>query len=89
MSDTPLTDDAVSEMKQWKLPFLEANTEGCSWQSPIVALCRKLERERREARTLESAIDVIMAAPLPDILRLFRERGILATMTTTAKEGAK
>ena len=48
-----------------------------------------LQRERDEARTLENAVDVIMAAPLPDILRLFRERGILATMTTTAKEGAK
>jgi hypothetical protein len=54
MSDTPETNSVLKEIKQHKIAFYtqECNFEGgkVSFESPIVSLCRKLERERDEAR---------------------------------------
>jgi hypothetical protein len=54
MSDTPETNSVLKEIKQHKIAFYtqECNFEGgkVSFESPIVSLCRKLERERDESR---------------------------------------
>ncbi len=44
------TDAAIAEMKKWRRPFLSETSEGVTYDSPLVDLCRRLERELNEAR---------------------------------------
>ena len=94
MIDTPETDKA--ERMAFGQEYMVPTEFARDLERQLNELATKLEDNKQslevaisDAQSLENAIDIIMAAPLPDILRLFRERGILATMTTTAKEGAK
>ena len=54
MSNTPETDAVLTEVKQHQIAFFtqECNFEGglVTWENPIVTLCKRLERERDEAR---------------------------------------
>lgn len=52
MSDTPETDAAIKDQSEWKRQFVSyTNTmDGVTYDGPVAALCRKLERERDEAR---------------------------------------
>lgn len=50
MSDTPETDAAIKAQSEWKLPFVSSTMGGVTYDGPVATLCRKLERERDEAR---------------------------------------
>jgi hypothetical protein len=50
MSDTPETDAAIKDQTGWMRPFVSTTLEGITYDSPVAALCRLLERERDEAR---------------------------------------
>ena len=50
MSDTPETDAAIKDQSEWKLPFVSATMDGVTYDGPVAALCRRLERERDDAR---------------------------------------
>lgn len=50
MSDTPETDTAIKAQSEWKLPFVSYTMGGVTYDGPVATLCRKLERERDEAR---------------------------------------
>jgi hypothetical protein len=52
MSDTPETDAAIKEQSEWKLPFVSTTMGGVTYDGPVATLCRKLERERDEARVV-------------------------------------
>jgi hypothetical protein len=51
-SNTPETDAAVKESEKWRRPLISTSANGITWDGPVVALCRKLERERNDAREL-------------------------------------
>jgi hypothetical protein len=63
MSDTPETDAAIKAQAEWMRPFVSTTMDGVTYDGPVAALCRKLERERDEARFLlqasQSALDAI------------------------------
>jgi hypothetical protein len=65
-NDTPETDFVLAEVKQHQIAFFtqECNFGGgtVTWENPIVTLCRRLERERDEAR---AALEYIAHAGLP------------------------
>jgi hypothetical protein len=50
MSDTPETDAAIKDQSEWKLPFVSATMDGVTYDGPVASLCRRMERERDEAR---------------------------------------
>jgi hypothetical protein len=50
MSDTPETDAAIKEQSEWKLPFVSTTMDGVTYDGPVASLCRRMERERDEAR---------------------------------------
>ncbi len=50
MSDTPETDAAIKDQSEWKLPFVSATMDGVTYDGAVASLCRRLERERDEAR---------------------------------------
>jgi hypothetical protein len=50
MSDTPETDAAIKDQSKWMRPFVSTTLDGITYDSPVASLCRKLERERDEAR---------------------------------------
>lgn len=54
MNNTPETDEVLKEVNQYKLPFYTQHVHlaesNVTFENPIVSLCRKLERERNEAR---------------------------------------
>jgi len=50
MSDTPETDTAIKDQSKWMRPFVSTTFDGITYDSPVASLCRKLERERDEAR---------------------------------------
>ena len=52
MSDrpTPETDAAIKEQSEWKLPFVSATMDGVTYDGPVASFCRRMERERDEAR---------------------------------------
>jgi hypothetical protein len=50
MSDTPETDAAIKDQSKWMRPFVSTTFDGITYDSPVASLCRKLERERDEAR---------------------------------------
>lgn len=50
MSDTPETDAAIKDQSKWMRPFVSITFDGITYDSPVASLCRKLERERDEAR---------------------------------------
>jgi hypothetical protein len=50
MSDTPETDAAIKAQSEWKRPFVSYTMGGVTYDGPVATLCRKLERERDEAR---------------------------------------
>ena len=52
MSDTPETDAAIKDQSKWMRPFVSTTFDGITYDSPVASLCRKLERERDEAREL-------------------------------------
>ena len=49
MSNTPETDAAINSQAGWKRPFVSITSNGTTYDGPLAALCRKLERERDEA----------------------------------------
>lgn len=49
-SDTPETDAAIKDQSKWMRPFVSTTFDGITYDSPVASLCRKLERERDEAR---------------------------------------
>jgi hypothetical protein len=52
MSDrpTPETDAAIKEQSEWKLPLVSATMDGVTYDGPVASFCRRIERERDEAR---------------------------------------
>jgi len=50
MNNTPETDVAIKAQAQWRRPFISYTMDGITWDGPVVDLCRRLERERDEAR---------------------------------------
>lgn len=50
MSDTPETDATIKDQSKWMRPFVSTTFDGITYDSPVASLCRKLERERDEAR---------------------------------------
>jgi hypothetical protein len=50
MSDTPETDAAIKDQSKWMRPFVSTTFDGITYDSPVASFCRKLERERDEAR---------------------------------------
>jgi len=50
MSDTPETDAAIKAQAKWRRPFISYTIDGITWDGPVADLCRRLERERDEAR---------------------------------------
>jgi quinol monooxygenase YgiN len=52
MSDrpTPETDAAIKEQSEWKLPFVSATMDSVTYDGPVASFCRRIERERDEAR---------------------------------------
>ena len=52
MSDTPETDAAIKAQAEWRRPFISTTFDGITYDSPVASLCRKLERERDEARAV-------------------------------------
>jgi hypothetical protein len=50
MNDTPETDAAIKDQSKWMRPFVSTTFDGITYDSPVASLCRKLERERDEAR---------------------------------------
>jgi hypothetical protein len=50
MSDTPETDAAIKAQAEWRRPFISYTMDGVTWDGPVADLCRRLERERDEAR---------------------------------------
>jgi hypothetical protein len=50
MSDTPEADAAIKDQSKWMRPFVSTTFDGITYDSPVASLCRKLERERDEAR---------------------------------------
>lgn len=47
---TPETNSAIKEQAGWMRPFVSTTFDGITYDSPVATLCRKLERERDEAR---------------------------------------
>jgi hypothetical protein len=58
MSDTPETDAAIKEQSEWKLPFVSTTMDGVTYDGPVASLCRRMERERDEARRKLEDLDV-------------------------------
>ncbi len=58
MSDTPETDAAIKEQSEWKLPFVSTTMDGVTYDGPVAWLCRRMERERDEARRKLEDLDV-------------------------------
>jgi len=60
MSDrpTPETDAAIKEQSEWKLPFVSATMYGATYDGPVASFCRRMERERDEARRKLEDLDV-------------------------------
>ena len=52
MSDTPETDAAIKDQSKWMRPFVSTTLDGITYDSPVASLCRKLERERDDARNI-------------------------------------
>jgi hypothetical protein len=50
MSNTPETDAAIKEQSEWKLPFVSTTMDGVTYDGPVASFCRRMERERDEAR---------------------------------------
>jgi hypothetical protein len=50
MSDTPETDAAIKDQAKWRRVFVSTTLDGVTYDGPVAALCRRLERERDEAR---------------------------------------
>jgi hypothetical protein len=50
MLSTPETDAAIKAQAQWRRPFISYTMDGITWDGPVADLCRRLERERDEAR---------------------------------------
>ena len=50
MSDTPETDAAIKAQAEWRRPFISYTMDGVTWDGTVADLCRRLERERDEAR---------------------------------------
>lgn len=49
-SDTPETDAAIKAQAEWRRQFVSYTMDGVTWDGPVADLCRRLERERDEAR---------------------------------------
>jgi len=47
---TPETDAAIKDQSKWMRPFVSTTFNGITYDYPVASLCRKLERERDEAR---------------------------------------
>jgi hypothetical protein len=77
MSDTPETNSVLKEIKQHKIAFYtqEYNFEGgkVSFESPIVSLCRKLERERDEAADMVARL-TMQGLTLMDANRMLKKK---------------
>jgi hypothetical protein len=58
MSDTPETDAAIKEQSEWKLPFVSTTMDGVTYDGAVASLCRRMERERDEARKKLEDLDV-------------------------------
>jgi len=59
MNDTPETDAAIKNQSKWMRPFVSTTFDGITYDSPVASLCRKLERERDEAREIAYDLAVI------------------------------
>jgi hypothetical protein len=55
---TPETDAAIKDQSKWMRPFVSTTFDGITYDSPVASLCRKLERERDEARRKLNNLDV-------------------------------
>ena len=64
-TDTPETNAAIKESSKWRKPLISASINGVTWDGPVAALCRKLERERDEARKLANDIDLCQGGVAP------------------------
>jgi hypothetical protein len=62
MSATPETDAAIKAQSEWKLPFVSYTMGGVTYDGPVATLCRKLERERDEARELADRYRVALCS---------------------------
>jgi hypothetical protein len=49
MRDTE-TDAAIKEQSEWKRVFVSTTLDGVTYDGPVASLCRRMERERDEAR---------------------------------------
>ena len=78
MSDTPETDAAIKDQSKWMRPFVSTTLDGITYDSPVASLCRKLERERDEARADAARLaDILSGLELrttQELARLERER---------------
>jgi len=52
MSDTPKTNAAIKAQAEWRRPFVSYTMDGVTWDGPVADLCRRMERERDEARDM-------------------------------------
>jgi hypothetical protein len=50
MNDTPETDAAIKDQAKWRRVFVSTTLDGVTYDGPVAALCRRMERERDEAR---------------------------------------
>ena len=57
MRDTE-TDAAIKEQSEWKRVFVSTTLDGVTYDGPVASLCRRMERERDEARRNLKDLDV-------------------------------
>jgi len=83
MNNTPETDVAIKAQAQWRRPFISYTMDGITWDGPVVDLCRRLERERDEAR---HKLELCMAAN-SDVARIAKERDEARTELEMWRDG--
>ena len=75
MTSTPETDAAIKAQAQWRRPFISYTMDGITWDGPVADLCRRLERERDEARDRERIAALVHKA-LYDTVECERDEAI-------------
>jgi hypothetical protein len=75
ISATPETDAAIKDQAKWRQVFVSTTLDGVTYDGPVAALCRRLERERDEARrNLELRCDLYkVQEELLDVTRCQRD----------------
>ena len=85
MSDTPETDAAIKDQSKWMRPFVSTTFDGITYDSPVASLCRKLERERDEAREALMKIEDLFI----DGTDIYADRETMGIIAREALKGAK